>query len=250
MAIIIAFSNHKGGVGKTTSAVNIGAGLSNRGKKVLMIDLDPQANLSQSLGVKNSETSIYEVMKGEIKPNPIVVTENLHLIPSSLELSSAEMEFINEAGREFILSEVISPLKDRYDLILIDCPPSLGLLTTNALTAADQVYIPIQSHYLAIKGLAKISEVIDKIRKRLNKGLTIGGVIITQFDKRKVLHRDVADTIQTYFQDKVFHTKIRDNISLAEAPSSGQDIFRYSPKSFGAEDYEAICNEIIEKLSA
>ena len=245
MGKVIAFSNHKGGVGKTTSVVNVGAGLNNLGRKVLLIDIDPQENLTQSFGVKENDFSIYEAMRGDTALKPIYINDTLHLVPSKLELSGAEFELSSEAGREFILNELIHPIRDLYDYVLIDCPPSLGLLTINALTCADEIYIPLQAHYLAIKGLTKITEVIDKVKKRLNKKLTIGGVIITQYDKRKVLHRDVADTIRTYFREKVFVTVIRDNISLAEAPSSGQDIFRYSPKSYGAEDYLELCKEII-----
>lgn len=249
MSITIAISNHKGGVGKTTSTVNIGAGLAMAGKKVLLIDMDPQANMTQSYGITKSDVSIYEVLTGEAEPVPVTIFENLDALPSTLDLSGAEMELSNEAGREYILREAIAEISKKYDYILIDCPPSLGLLTINALTAADEVYIPLQAHYLAIKGLTKIVEVIGKVQKRLNKNVQITGVFVTQFDKRKVLHRDVVETIYTYFQEKLFNTRIRDNIALAEAPSQGLDIFRYDPECKGAEDYRALCEEILERHS-
>lgn len=247
MGKTIAVSNHKGGVGKTTSVVNIGAALANSKKKVLLVDLDPQANLTQSFGVNKPEGTIYEVLKGEAELLPINIYENLDIIASTLDLSGAEMELSSEAGREYILDEALSKIKDDYDYILIDCPPSLGLLTINALTTSDEVFIPLQSHYLAIKGLTKIIEIVNKVKKRLNKKIEITGVFVTQYDKRKVLHRDVVETILTYFQDKVFNTKIRENIALAEAPSQGLDIFRYSKESNGAEDYGNLVKEILKR---
>jgi chromosome partitioning protein len=247
MGRIIACSNHKGGVGKTTSVVNIGAGLSRLKKTVLLVDMDPQANLTQSFGLKFPEFTIYEALKGEHELVPINIDTNLDVIASTLDLSGAEMELSSEAGREYIFTELLEPLINNYEYIIIDCPPSLGLLTINALTAANELFIPLQPHYLAIKGLTKIIEVKDKVKKRLNKSLEITGVFVTQFDKRKILHRDVLDTINTYFQDKVFNTRIRDNIALAEAPSAGTDIFRYNPTCFGAEDYMELCKEIIDR---
>lgn len=249
MSKIIAMSNHKGGVGKTTSTVNIGAGLSNGkgGKRVLLIDLDPQANLSQSLDVLKPEFTVYGSLKGDYPLTPIEITSKLHLIASTLDLSGAEVELSSEAGREFILRDLIEPLKKSYDYILIDCPPSLGLLTINALTAADQVYIPLQTQYLALQGLTKLVEVVDKIKKRLNKKLDLGGVILTQFDARKTLDRDVAASIQDHFKAKVFKTRIRNTVALAEAPSQGKDIFRYDPKSMGADDYAELCKEIVKR---
>lgn len=247
MGRVIACSNHKGGVGKTTSVVNIGAGLARLKKKVLLVDMDPQANLTQSYGISNPEFTVYEALKGEHELVPINADKNLDVVASSLDLSGAEMELSSEAGREYIFTELIEPLVDKYDYIFIDCPPSLGLLTINALTAADELFIPLQPHYLAIKGLTKIIEVKDKVKKRLNKKIEITGVFITQYDKRKILHRDVVDTINTYFQDKVFKTKIRDNIALAEAPSMGTDIFRYNPRSYGADDYMDLCKEIVKR---
>jgi chromosome partitioning protein len=244
---IIAISNHKGGVGKTTSTVNIGAGLALTGHKVLLIDMDPQSNMTQSYGISKTDVSVYEVLKGEAEARTVEVFPNLDILPSSLDLSGAEMELINEAGREYILKDAISAIKDKYDYILIDCPPSLGLLTINALTAATEVYIPLQAHYLAIKGLTKIIEVIGKVKKRLNKDIEITGVFVTQYDKRKVLHRDVVETIYTYFQEKLFSTRIRDNIALAEAPSQGMDIFHYDHNSKGAEDYKNLVQEIMER---
>jgi chromosome partitioning protein len=244
---IIAVSNHKGGVGKTTSVVNIGAGLALIGYKVLLIDMDPQANMTQSFGINKAKVSVYDILKGEAEAETVEVFENLEIIPSTLDLSGAEMELINEAGREYILTEAISGISQKYDYVFIDCPPSLGLLTINALTAANEVYIPLQAHYLAIKGLTKIIEVIGKVKKRLNKKIEITGVFVTQYDKRKVLHRDVVDTIYTYFQEKLFDTKIRENIALAEAPSQGMDIFHYAPECRGAEDYKKLCKEIIER---
>lgn len=247
MSKVISISNHKGGVGKTTSAINIGAGLNKLGKKILLIDLDPQANLSQSLGLTDQERNIYGALRGEYKLQPIPVLKGLDLIPSTLDLSGAEVELSGEAGREYILRELLEPVRNSYDYILIDSPPSLGLLTINSFTASDEVYIPLQAQYLALQGLAKLTEVIDKIKKRLNKELKVGGVIVTQYDSRKVLNRDVASTIEAHFKAEVFKTKVRDNIALAEAPAQGVDIFRYNSKSFGAIDYLNLSKEILKR---
>jgi chromosome partitioning protein len=247
MSKVISISNHKGGVGKTTSAINLGAGLNKLGKRVLLIDLDPQANLSQSLGLVDQERTIYGALRGEYKLQPIPVVAGLDLIPSTLDLSGAEIEMSGEAGREYILRELVDPIKGSYDYVLIDSPPSLGLLTINAFTASDEVFIPLQAQYLALQGLTKLLEVIDKITKRLNKELRVGGVFITQYDGRKVLNRDVVATIGAHFQDQLFKTMVRDNIALAEAPSQGLDIFRYNPKSYGAEDYLSLSQEVINR---
>lgn len=248
MGYIIALLNHKGGVGKTTSVINIGAGLVELGKKVLLIDLDPQANLTLSLGIPRQPSTIYEAVRGESELVPYTVKQNMDVVISTLDLSGAEMELINEAGREFILRELFEPIREEYDYILIDCPPSLGLLTLNALTSCDLVYIPLQTEFLAMQGLAKIKQVIQKVKLRLNKKLQIGGVIATMYDSRKVLNRDVVSTIEKYFGDLVFETKIRDNVSLAEAPAQRKDIFDYSPNSAGAEDYLNLCREILARV--
>jgi chromosome partitioning protein len=247
MSKVISISNHKGGVGKTTSAINIGAGLNKLGKRVLLIDLDAQANLSQSLGLTDQERTIYGAIKGEYKLQPIEIIKGLDVIPSTLDLSGAEVELSGEAGREYILRELIEPLRASYDFIIIDSPPSLGLLTINAFTASEEVFIPLQAQYLALQGLTKLMEVIEKIKKRLNKELRVGGVFITQYDNRKILNRDVVATIEAHFKEEVFKTKIRDNIALAEAPASSLDIFRYSPKSYGAEDYLSLCKELLKR---
>lgn len=247
MGKVISISNHKGGVGKTTSAINIGAGLNKLGKKVLLIDLDPQANLSQSLGLINQEKNIYGALKGEYKLEPITVLKGLDVIPSTLDLSGAEIELSSEPGREYILKELIENVRGSYDFIIIDSPPSLGLLTINSFTAADEIIIPLQAQFLAMQGLAKLVEVVEKIKSRLNKGLKVGGVFITQYDGRKVLNRDVFETINTHFKSEVFETKVRDNIALAEAPAQGLDIFRYNAKSNGAEDYMALAKEILKR---
>jgi chromosome partitioning protein len=248
MSVIISLLNHKGGVGKTTSAINIGAGLVKLGKKVLLLDLDPQANLTISLGIPRQKVTIYENMRGEAEIQPFVVKEGLEVVTSSLDLSGAEMELINEAGREYILRELFEPLQEEYDFIIIDCPPSLGLLTLNALTASDYVVIPMQTEFLALQGLAKIKQITDKVRFRLNKKLTIGGVIATMYDSRKVLNRDIVTTIKKYFGDKVFETMIRENVALAEAPAQHKDIFEYQPNSNGAEDYLELAKEMALRL--
>ncbi len=247
MGIVISLLNHKGGVGKTTSAINIGAGLVELDKKVLLVDLDPQANLTLALGVPRHPVTIYESIRGESALVPYNVKEGLDIVISTLDLSGAEMELINEAGREFILRELFAPLRDQYDYIIIDCPPSLGLLTLNALTSSDLVYIPLQTEFLAMQGLAKIKQIFSKVRLRLNKKLEIGGVIATMYDSRKVLNRDVVETIKKYFGETVFNTLIRDNVALAEAPAQRKDIFAYSPNSTGAVDYLELCKEILER---
>jgi chromosome partitioning protein len=247
MGKVLSISNHKGGVGKTTSAINIGAGLNKLGKKVLLIDLDPQANLSQSLGLINQDKTIYGALKGDYKLEPVVVLKGLDVIPSTLDLSGAEIELSSEPGREYILKELIEDIRSDYDYIIIDSPPSLGLLTINSFTAADEILIPLQAQFLAMQGLAKLVEVVEKIKSRLNKELKMGGVFITQYDGRKVLNRDVVETINAHFKSEVFKTKIRDNIALAEAPAQGLDIFRYNAKSNGAEDYMDLAQEIIKR---
>ena len=246
MAKVISISNHKGGVGKTTSTVNIGAALNILKKKILLIDLDPQANLSQSLGFINKEKNIYGALRGEYQIEPYNVYKNMDIVPSTLDLSGAEVELSSEPGREYILKELIDPIKDKYDFVLIDSPPSLGLLTLNSFVASDEILIPLQAQYLAMQGLAKLVEVIEKIKLRLNKGLKIGGVFITQYDSRKVLNRDVLEVINTHFKEEVFKSKIRDNIALAEAPAQGLDIFKYNEKCNGAEDYMALAKEILK----
>ncbi|MFK7904380.1 MAG: ParA family protein [Chitinophagales bacterium] len=249
MAQVITFSNHKGGVGKTTSTVNVGVGLSEIGQKVLLIDLDPQANLTQSFGITKVDFNIYEALIGRYELRWTSLTENLDVVPSTLDLSGAEIELGAEPGREFILRELIEPVRDQYDFILIDTPPSLSLLTVNALTAADAVYIPLQAEYLALQGLTKLTTVIQKIQRRLNRKLQLGGVFLTQYDNRKILNREVAESVSNFFKDKVCQTKIRNNISLAEAPALGNDIFTYNSKSNGAKDYMSLSKEILARNS-
>jgi chromosome partitioning protein len=248
MSKVIAIAQHKGGTGKTTSTINLGAALSRQGKKVLLIDLDPQANLSQSLGIMDAEANIYGAIKKQYSVTDAIVniTDGLDLIPSTLDLTGAEIELSSVIGREYILKELIDQVKRRYDFIIIDCPPSLGLLTANAFTAAKYILIPLQAQYLALQGLNKLMEVIDLIKKGINKDLKVGGVFITQYDSRKVLNRNVQETISDLFKSQVLQTVIRDNVALAEAPVKGVDVFRYAPKSKGAEDYLALSQEVIK----
>jgi chromosome partitioning protein len=246
---IIALMNQKGGVGKTTSTVNIGAGLNKLGKKVLLIDLDPQANLTYSLGIQGHDLrkTIYELLKGQISTSDVIVEKNgLQVIPASLDLSGAEIELSGMAGREFLLRESLTKLSD-LDYVLLDCPPSLGLLTLNSLVAADEVYIPVQSEFLALQGMSKLLQTVEIVQKRLNPSLEITGIIGTRYDSRKTLNKEVVQKIQSYFGAKLFKTLIRDNVALAEAPSHGQDIFAYKSDSNGAEDYLKLCKEILKR---
>ncbi|MDZ7680212.1 MAG: AAA family ATPase [Fodinibius sp.] len=243
----IAFTNQKGGVGKTTSTVNVGAGLCRKGNKVLMVDLDPQANLTYSLRKSSNrlDHSIYDVLKGTTDPKEAIISHNgFDIMPSSIDLSGAEMEFANEPARETILKNSLNDFYDKYDYILIDCPPNLGLLTLNAFTAVNEIFIVLQSEYLALHGLSKLMDVIQVVKERLNPDIEITGIICTLFDGRKNLNNEVVDHIEDYFGDKVFNTLIRDNVALAEAPSHHQTIFEYAPNSYGATDYEALAEEI------
>lgn len=253
MTKIIAVSNHKGGVGKTTSTVNLGAALALKGYEVCLVDLDPQANLTQSFfETIDPERSIYHNLKGTYVAIPIPVSEKLSVIPSSLDLSAAESELSSEPGRESLLKNLLldsQNLIGHFDYILIDCPPSLGLLTLNALTAAHDVLIPLHAEYLPFNGLSNLVGIINKIKikTRLNPALKISGVFLTKYNSRTVLNRDVAENVQELFGDKLLKTTISTNIALAEAPSRHQDIFTYDSKCKGALDYMALCEEILEK---
>lgn len=243
----IAFTNQKGGVGKTTSTVNVGAGLCKQGKKVLLVDLDPQANLTYSLRMnsKRLDLSIYDVLKGSTEPQQAIISHNgFDILPSSIDLSGAEMEFANEPARETLLKHKLNKIKGDYDYILIDCPPNLGLLTLNAFTAVNEIFIVLQSEYLALHGLSKLMDVINVVKERLNPEIELTGIICTLFDSRKNLNKEVVDHIKDYFGDKVFNTIIRDNVALAEAPSHHKTIFEYDPDSYGAKDYMALAKEI------
>jgi chromosome partitioning protein len=260
MATLIAVVNQKGGVGKTTTSVNLGAAIAQSGKKVLLIDMDAQSNLGTHLGITSKEesadaldkppvpeASLYDVLKGtkQIKEVIIKRSPNLDIVPSSLFLSAADLELGGVVGRELILKRSLEKIKEEYDVILVDCPPALGLLSLNALAAVQQVVIPVQSEYLALHGVRQLLDTIDQVRGIYNPSLVVGGVLICLHDNRKKLARVVSDTIRAYFGDLVFDTVIRTNVSLAEAPASGQSIFEYAPKSTGAEDYAALAKEVL-----
>ncbi|MHC4341620.1 MAG: ParA family protein, partial [Planctomycetota bacterium] len=252
---VIAVFNHKGGVGKTTSVVNLGAALARKGHRVLLIDCDPQACLTVHLGVdlENPGGSFYEVMTRDMPLERAVRSagdkgeETLLLVPSHLDLAGAELELATAMGRERILRDAL----DRYlrdqgalDYVLMDCPPSLGLLTVNALTATDEVFVPLQTEYLALRGVGKLIEVITLVRRRLNPEIQITGILPTLSRTGTLLAREVQEEIERHFGPKVFKTRIRSNVRLAEAPSHGQSIFAYDPRSKGAEDYLALAEEV------
>lgn len=245
---IISLVNQKGGVGKTTCTINLGAGLARKNKRVLLMDMDPQANLSTSLAIDvyNSGKTIYEILRGDTTPENVVVRKsNYDVLPASIDLSGAEIELSTSPGREFLLREAMSDFAEKYDYILIDCAPSLGLLTLNALTFSGEVFIPVQSEFLAMQGMSKLLKTVDVVKRRLNNQLDITGIIGTRYDSRKNLNREVIEKIGEYFEDKLFNTIIRDNVSLAEAPSFGQDIFEYKTDSNGAKDYDALTDEVL-----
>ncbi|MDO5666180.1 MAG: ParA family protein [Bacteroidia bacterium] len=246
MTRIISIINHKGGVGKTSSTIAIGASLNLHKKKVLLIDLDAQANLTQSLGFNETEKSIYGALKGQYALPTYEKKKGFDIVPSTLDLTAAEIELSSEAGREFLLKELIAPIKNNYDYILIDCPPALGLLTLNALTASTDIIIPVESQYLALQGMAKLMDIVNKVQSRLNKDLKIMGILVTKYEVRQTLDRNIVEVINNTFGDKVFKTYIRKNIAIAEAPTQGVDIFEYNDNSSGAEDYKKITKEIMK----
>jgi chromosome partitioning protein len=240
----IVIANHKGGVGKTTSSINISAGLAKKGKNVLIIDADPQSNLTESFGIFDPVKDLYiSFSKGE--PLPIInVKKNLSIVPNSLNFSGIELEIAGRMPREIILKELMTGLDKTYDYCIIDCPPSLGLITLNALVAADEVYIPMEAEFLAYRGIDSIVGIINLVKKHFNPGLMIKGVFFTKYNEQRVLTKEIKNQIKGYFGENLMKTAIRVNVALAEAQSSGKDIFEYDPKSNGAKDYMSLVNEI------
>lgn len=248
-ARIIAVINQKGGVGKTTSTVNLGAGLAARGNRMLLVDLDAQAHLTYSFGIAadDLDATIYDLVRGNARFDEVAIAKNnVTILPAAIDLAAAEIELSTEVGREALLKNALVNHLD-YDFILLDCPPNLGLLTLNALTAAKEVFVPLQAEFLSIKGLNKLVEMVDKVKQRVNSELEITGLILTMHDPRLKLHNEVAANLRKFFGGKLFNTHIRRNVALAESTSFGQAIFEYAPQSHGAEDYAALCEEIINR---
>jgi chromosome partitioning protein len=247
---VVAVANQKGGVGKTTTTVNLGACLAEMGKRVLLMDLDPQGHVSSGLGVEKStiNSCIYDVVINNVPLRDIIIPtafKNLWLAPSTIDLAGAELELVPAISRETRLREALAGYRGQYDFLFIDCPPSLGLLTVNALTAADTLLVPIQCEYYALEGLSQLMNTIHLVRTHLNPDLQLEGVLLTMYDSRTNLSSQVEDEVKKYFRDKVYRTIIPRNVRLSEAPSHGLPIIAYDPKSKGAEVYSELAKEVI-----
>ncbi|MCI8345159.1 MAG: ParA family protein [Clostridia bacterium] len=251
MGKIVSVANQKGGVGKTTTAVNLSTILAKKGKKVLLMDADPQGNATSGLGIdKDVNFSIYDVLVNDVEiENTLIQTKvkNLDVCPSNINLAGAEVELVSMMSREHRLKEKTNSQKDNYDYIIIDCPPSLGLITLNAFTASDSVLIPVQCEYYALEGLGQLINTINLVKKHLNKDLTIEGALLTMFDIRTNLSNQVVKEVNKYFENKVYKTVIPRNVKLSEAPSYGMPISVYDPKSKGAKSYDKFVKEFIKK---
>ena len=252
MCKTIAIANQKGGVGKTTSAINLAASLAVLEYKTLLIDADPQANATSGVGIdpRTVETSIYECIIDQVDPKTVITeteTPNLYLLPAHIDLVGAEIEMINLPERELMMKKLLAPIKDEYDFIIIDCSPSLGLVTVNSLTASDSVIIPVQCEYFALEGLGKLLNTIKIVQTRLNPNLEIEGILLTMFDTRLRLSKQVVEEVKMHFQDLVFNTIINRNTRLSEAPSFGKTIVMYDANSTGAINYLNLAREILEK---
>ena len=251
MGKAIAIFNQKGGVGKTTTNINLAACLAMRGKRILMIDIDPQGNTTRGLGIskKYLEYTVYEVLIDDyIDPKDAIISTgipNLWILPASINLAGAEIEMVDMEHREYRMKNMLDKIRDEYDYIFIDCPPSLGLLNTNALTAVDSVLIPIQCEFYALEGVSQLMSTIERIRRNLNPNLEIQGVVLSMFDGRIILSIQVVEEIKKYFKEKVYSTVIPRNIRLAEAPSFGLPITHYDPNSKGAQAYQAFAEEFL-----
>lgn len=250
-ARIVSLVNQKGGVGKTTTAVSLAVALARRGQRVLLVDLDPQANATSALGILGgAQPGTYDAILDETPIEQCIVPvpeEGVDLVPSSAELSGAEVELVPVLARERRLANALQPVRDRYDWVLIDCPPSLGLLTINALTASESVIIPVQCEYMALEGLSRLVETLELVRRNLNPGLHVLGVILTMFDARTRLAGQVVEEVRGHFA-QTFATIIPRSVRLSEAPSHGQSIFRYEPGGRAAAAYEAVATELLERV--
>lgn len=254
MARIICMANQKGGVGKTTTSVNLAAALASRGRRVLLLDMDPQGNASSGIGMKRHEhqnANVYHLLIGEKKAEEVIFktkVPNLDIAVANSDLVGAEIELVDASRREYRLKEALAEIKKQYHYILIDCPPSLGLLTLNALTAADSFLVPLQCEYYALEGLSQLLNTAGLIKKRLNPELKIEGICLTMFDTRNNLSHQVVAEIQNHFEDKVFKAVIPRNVRLSEAPSHGKSIFEYDDKSVGATKYKELAQELDERV--
>lgn len=255
MGRVISLANQKGGVGKTTTAINLAASLAALEKRVLIVDADPQGNASSGLGIdlRKSEYTIYDCLVDGVDIARAVIKcdiENLDIIPSNIDLVGAEIEMLNMEGRESVLKKLLVPVKESYDYVLIDCSPSLGLLTVNALTASDSVIVPVQCEYFALEGLGKLLNTIKIIQNNLNRELVIEGFLLTMYDARLRLSNQVVDEVRKHFRQMVFETIIQRNIKLSEAPSFGQPALLYDAESRGAVNYLSLARELIDKIDA
>jgi chromosome partitioning protein len=250
MGKIISISNQKGGVGKTTTAINLASCLTELGKKVLILDIDPQGNSGSGLGLEvlQLEKTTYEILIGECSSRECIMKtgwENLHIIPSNINLSGSEVDLLDVAEREFRLKKALSDIRSDYDYILIDCPPSLGILTINALCASDSVMITLQTEYFALEGLSQLMKIISMVQNGLNRSLELEGVVLTMYDKRTNLSNQVAEDVRNYFKEKVYQTMIPRNIKLSESPSFGKPINVYDADGVGSQSYRNLAKEVV-----